>query len=140
MISNAIYGTHVIADEKDNPHQPVATVPSRSNPVSIPESAASNMLLFKVEPEYPRIAKAARVSGIVILHATISKAGDITNLRAICGPQMLQDASIKAVQQWKYRPYIFHGEPVEVETTIRVTFALGDKKKLKFSKDSCPDQ
>jgi protein TonB len=107
---------------------------------AIPESAASNMLLFKVEPEYPRIAKAARVSGIVILHATISKAGDITNLRAICGPQMLQDASIKAVQQWKYRPYIFHGEPVEVETTIRVTFALGDKKKLKFSKDSCPDQ
>jgi protein TonB len=75
-----------------------------------------------------------------MLHATISKAGDITNLRVICGPQMLQDASIKAVQQWKYRPYTVHGEPVEVETTIRVTFTLGDKKKLKFSKDSCPVQ
>jgi protein TonB len=129
MISYAIHGTPAIAD-----------VPHRLNPVLIPEDAASNMLLYKVEPEYPRIAKAARVSGIVMLHATISKAGDITNLRAICGPQLLQDASIKAVQQWKYRPYIFNGEPVEVETTIRVTFTLGDKKKLKFSKDSCPNQ
>jgi len=127
MISYAIHGTPAIAD-----------VPTRLNPVLIPESAAPVMLLYKVEPVYPRIAKAARVSGIVMLHATISKAGDITDLRVICGPQLLQDASIKAVQQWKYRPYIFHGEPVEVETTIRVTFTLGDKKKLKFSKDSCP--
>lgn len=127
MISYVIRGTPAIAD-----------VPNRLNPVLIPEDAASVMLLYKVEPVYPRIAKAARVSGIVMLHATISKAGDITDLHVICGPQMLQDASIKAVQQWKYRPYIFHGEPVEVETTIRVTFTLGDKKKLKFSKDSCP--
>ena len=129
MISYAIHGTPAIAD-----------VPHRLNPVLIPEAAASTMLLYKVEPEYPRIAKAARVSGIVMLHATISKAGDITNVRVICGPQMLQDASIKAVQQWKYRPYTVHDEPVEVETTIRVTFTLGDKKKLKFSKDSCPNQ
>ncbi len=140
MISDAIFCTSVIADEKDNQHQSVATAPSRLKPVFIPEVAASAMMLYKVEPEYPRLAKAARVSGIVMLHATISKAGDIVNLRAICGPQMLQDASIKAVQQWKYHPYIFHGERIEVETTIRVTFELGGKKKLKYSKDSCTDQ
>ena len=50
---------------------------------------------------------------------------------------MLKEASLKAVQEWKYRPYLVRGEPVEVETTTRVTFALGGKKKLPFSKDSC---
>jgi TonB family protein len=135
MVPNAIYSTPVIADEKDNPHQSAPTAP-----VFIPEGVVVGNLLYKVEPEYPRIAKAARVSGIVTLRATISKAGEIENLRVICGPQMLLDASIKAVQQWKYRPYVLHGEPVEVETTIRVIFALGGKKKLKFSEGSCPDQ
>jgi len=60
------------------------------------------------------------------------------NLHAECGPEILQEASIKAVRQWTYKPYLLHGEPVEVETEIRVGFALGDKKKLPFSKDSCP--
>jgi TonB family protein len=140
IVSGAIDCTPLAADEGDNPPPPAANAPSRLDPVFIPEGIAMGMLLHKVEPEFPGIAKAARISGIVTLRATISRAGDIANLRAICGAKILQDASIKAVQQWKYRPYVVHGETVEVETTIRVTFALGGKKKLKFSKDSCPEQ
>jgi len=139
IISVAIDCTPLRAGAADTPNQPPASV-HRSEPVPTPESSALGVPLYKVEPEYPQIAKAARISGIVTLRATISKAGIVTNLRAICGPQLLQDASVKAVQQWKYRPYLVRGEPVEVETTIRVTFALGGKKKLKFSKDSCPEQ
>jgi protein TonB len=139
MIAGAIYCGPGFADEKDNPHSSVATAPSNLKPVLLSEEVAAGFLIQKVDPEYPRLARAARVSGIVTLHAIISKAGDITNLNAICGPQILQEASLKAVQKWKYRPYIMHGEPFEVETTIRVTFTLGDKKKLKFSKDTCPD-
>ena len=96
------------------------------------------MLIHKVTPNYPGIAKAARVSGIVILTATISKTGEILSLHVECGPKVLQEPSLKAVREWKYRPYLLRGEPVEVQTTIKVTFALGGKKKVPFSKDSCP--
>ena len=116
-----------------------ANVPrSDLKPVIIPEDMAVGMLIHKVEPEYPRLAKAARISGIVTLKATISKTGEILDLHIECGPAILQEPSLKAIREWKYRPYLLRGEPVEVQTTIKVTFALGGKKKLPFSKDSCP--
>jgi TonB family protein len=111
---------------------------SDSKPILIPEGMAVGMLIHKVDPEYPRVAKAARISGIVTLKATISKTGEILDLHVECGPAILQEYSLKAIREWKYRPYLSHGEPVDVRTTIKVTFALGGKKKLPFSKDSCP--
>jgi protein TonB len=83
------------------------------------------MLLQKTIPVYPPIAKAARVSGTVVLQATISKAGTIENLRVIGGPAMLQQAAMDAVRQWRYKPYLLNNEPVEVETTVNVIFSLG---------------
>jgi protein TonB len=116
-----------------------ANVPrSASKPVIIPEDIAVGILIHKVNPEYPAKAKKARISGIVTLKATISTTGEILDLHAECGPEGLLEASLKAVREWRYRPYLLSGEPVEVQTTIKFTFALGDKKKLPFSKDSCP--
>lgn len=120
------------------PDTPTIVPRSDLKPVFIPEDMAVGMLIHKVTPKYPGVAKAARISGIVTLTATISKAGEITDLRVVCGPEILRDPSLKAVREWKYRPYLLRGEPIEVQTTIKVTFALGDKKKLPFSKDSCP--
>ena len=77
------------------------------------------------QPIYPPIAKAARVSGTVVLQATISKTGTIENLRVISGPAMLQQAALDAVKTWRYRPYLLNNEPVEVETTVNVIFSLG---------------
>jgi protein TonB len=77
------------------------------------------------QPQYPAIAKAARIQGTVVLQATISKAGTIENLRVISGPPMLQAAATQAVQTWRYKPYLLNGEPVEVETQINVVFSLG---------------
>ena len=77
-------------------------------------------------PQYPAIAKAARIQGIVVLQATISKSGSIQNLRVISGPPMLQQAAMDAVRSWRYKPYLLNGEPVEVETTINVVFNLGE--------------
>jgi periplasmic protein TonB len=118
--------------------KPTNAPPRSSKLVIIPEDVTVGMLIHKVDPEFPKIAKAARISGIVTLKATITKAGDISNLRAECGPELLKESSLKAVREWKYRPYLVRGEPVEVETTIKVRFALGGKKQLPFSKDSCP--
>jgi protein TonB len=83
------------------------------------------MLLNKTTPIYPPIAKAARVSGTVILQATISKTGTIENLRVISGPAMLQQSAMDAVRSWRYRPYMLNGDPVEVETSVNVVFTLG---------------
>jgi protein TonB len=83
-------------------------------------------LLAKTLPQYPAIAKAAHIQGIVVLQATISKTGSIQNLRVISGPPMLQQAAMDAVRSWRYKPYLLNGEPVEVETTINVVFNLGE--------------
>jgi protein TonB len=82
-------------------------------------------LIRKVQPAYPALARSARVQGIVVLQAMISKQGTIENLRILTGHPMLAPAAIEAVRQWRYRPYILNGEPVEVETQITVNFALG---------------
>lgn len=93
--------------------------------IAISGGVAAGMILQKTTPIYPPIAKAARVSGTVVLQATISKTGTITNLRVISGPAMLQESALEAVRQWRYRPYLLNGEPVEVETTVNVIFSLG---------------
>ena len=93
--------------------------------VNISAGVAQGMLLQKTTPVYPPIAKAARVSGTVVLQATISKSGTIENLRVISGPAMLQQAAMDAVKQWRYKPYLLNNEPVEVETTVNVIFSLG---------------
>lgn len=76
------------------------------------------------DPQYPQMAKVAHVQGDVVLQATISKGGTITNLRAVSGPPMLVQAAVDAVKEWRYKPYYLNGEPVEVETTITVKFHM----------------
>jgi len=82
-------------------------------------------LLVKTMPQYPAIAKAARIQGTVVLQATISKNGTIENLHVVSGPPMLQQAAMDAVRSWRYKPYLLNGDPVEVETQVNVVFNLG---------------
>ena len=56
---------------------------------------------------------------------SISSSGIIENLHVVSGPAMLQQAALDAVKTWRYRPYLLNGQPVEVETTVNVIFALG---------------
>lgn len=79
-------------------------------------------------PQYPAIAKAARVQGTVELQATIGTTGAIENLRVISGPPMLQSAAMDAVRTWTYKPYLLNGSPVEVETQVNVVFSLPDSE------------
>jgi len=78
-----------------------------------------------VLPQYPPLARSARIQGSVVLQAVISKEGVIENLRVVTGHPMLVPPAIDAVRQWRYRPYILNNEPVEVETQITVNFGLG---------------
>jgi protein TonB len=81
--------------------------------------------LSGTSPQYPAIAKAARIQGTVVLQATISKNGTIENLRVLSGPPMLVQSALEAVKSWRYKPYLLNGEPVEVETQVNVIFTLG---------------
>ena len=80
-------------------------------------------LIYKPQPMYPPMARAARIQGAVVLRAIISKAGTIENLVVVHGHPMLSAAAIEAVRQWRYRPYVLNGEPIEVETEITVKLA-----------------
>jgi protein TonB len=98
--------------------------PAPAGPVRISSGVAASTVIYKVVPVYPAIALAAGVSGTVVLAATISKAGTIENLRVVSGPPMLQRAAVDAVERWRYRPYMLNGEPVAVETTVKLVFNL----------------
>src|SRR5215469_5177296 len=104
---------------------PVA-VPKIATPqrVRVSSGVSQGLLIRKVPPAYPPLARQARIQGTVILQAQISKTGDIENLTLISGHPMLAPAAIEAVKQWKYKPYLLNGEPVEVDTQVQVNFTL----------------
>lgn len=107
---------------QDHSQQPV--VHQATGPVRVPSTVVEGMLLNKIIPVYPVIAKVTRKEGVVVLQATISAAGTIENLRVLSGEPMLRQAALDAVSQWRYRPYLLNGVPVEVETTVNVVFRL----------------
>jgi protein TonB len=98
--------------------------PMTTGPVRISGFVVEGMLVHRTIPVYPPVARAAGLEGTVVLQATISRAGTIENLRVVSGPLMLQNAAMSAVREWRYRPYMLSGEPVEVETTVNVIFKL----------------
>jgi protein TonB len=102
-------------------------MPAPPRPV-VPQTRVSHMmegnLVRRVQPDYPPLARSARIQGQVLLSAVISKDGAIQNLQVLAGHPMLVRAAVDAVRQWRYRPYILNNEPVEVETRIAVNFSL----------------
>lgn len=81
-------------------------------------------LIEHIKPIYPLLAIQTRTQGVVVLHAIIGKDGEVAELQLISGHPLLVRAAMEAVRQWRYRPTLLNGEPVEVDTTITVTFRL----------------
>jgi protein TonB len=100
---------------------PKAATPQR---VRVSQGVSQGLLIHKVTPQYPPLARQARIQGVVVLQAEIGKDGSIQNLHVVSGHPMLTNAALEAVKEWRYKPYYLNGEPVEVETTINVNFTL----------------
>lgn len=81
-------------------------------------------LVNKVQPQYPPLARQTRISGHVLLHAIIGKNGTVQSLTVVSGHPLLIQSAMDAVRQWRYQPTLLNGEPVEVDTTIDVSFTL----------------
>jgi protein TonB len=99
-------------------------VPVTPQRIRISQGVTKGLLVQRMEPTYPTLAKQARVQGEVVLSAVIDTNGQIQNLQLVSGHPMLVPAAIAAVKQWRYKPYLLNGQPVEVETTITVIFNL----------------
>lgn len=101
-------------------------VPKIATPqrVRVSQGVSTGLLIKKVQPNYPPLARQARIQGTVVLQAEISKEGTIQNLQLISGHPMLAPSAIEAVKQWRYKPYLLNGEPVAVETQVVVNFTL----------------
>lgn len=100
---------------------PKIAVPVRQR---VSTGVMTGLLIRKIQPNYPPLAKQARIQGTVVLQAQISKEGTIENLQLISGHPMLAPAAIEAVKQWRYKPYLLNGEPVAVDTQVIVNFNL----------------
>lgn len=96
----------------------------RSTGQRVPPDAAQTLLVNRVAPVYPPLARQARIQGTVILDVIITKTGEISDVKLVSGHPMLAPAAIEAVRQWRYRPYEKDGEPVDVKTTVQVNFKL----------------
>src|ERR1700733_2918233 len=101
-------------------------------------NVASAKITHLVQPVYPQAAKAAHISGTVVLHCIIAKDGTIMELTYISGPPLLLKAAMDAVHQWTYQPTLLNGKPVEVETTVSVVFTLGGTAPVEFSQQAGP--
>jgi protein TonB len=82
------------------------------------------MLISRVQPIYPQLARQTHTEGTVRFTAIIGRDGSIQNLTLISGHPLLNQAAADAVRRWRYRPTILNGEPVEVVTEIEVHFIL----------------
>jgi len=90
----------------------------------VSQGVMEGLVLKRVQPRYPSQALQMHIQGPVQLQATISKTGDIENLKVVSGDAVLGRSAVEAVRQWKYKPYYLNGDPVQIETQILVNFKL----------------
>jgi len=107
-----------IVDNTGNAPKPILQA------LNVSQGVSQGLLMKKVQPVYPRTALTMHVEGTVQLMATIAKSGDITAIKVLSGPPQLTSAATDAVKQWKYKPYLLNGEPVEIQTQVTVVFRL----------------
>jgi protein TonB len=104
------------------PPPPKAVAPAR---IKQGGNVTAASIITQTRPSYPALARQARIQGSVVLHAIIDKDGNVAQLEVVSGHPLLVQAALDAVRQWRYKPTLLNGDPVEVDTTITVTFTLG---------------
>ena len=108
------------------PPPPPPPKPQAPKRIRVGGQVESARLIFQPKPEYPPLAKMARIQGTVRLDAVISKDGTIQDLKVISGHPLLVKAALDAVQRWRYQPTMLNGDAVEVATEIDVNFTLAE--------------
>lgn len=123
VLGGVIGGALSAASAPPPPPPPKPQTPKR---IRVGGQVESARLIFQPKPEYPPLAKMARIQGVVRLDAVISKDGTIQDLKVISGHPLLVKAALDAVQRWRYQPTLLNGDAVEVATEIDVNFTLAE--------------
>jgi periplasmic protein TonB len=110
-----------MSDNRTPPPAAKALTPPR---IRVSRGIERAKIIYQPEPDYPALAKMARVQGTVRFEALIAKDGTIQDLKVLSGHPLLVQSALAAVQQWRYQPTLLNGQPVEVETEIDVNFTL----------------
>lgn len=97
-------------------------LPAAPSTQRISQGVSDGLLLRRVQPIYPQQAMQMHTQGKVALQATIAKDGSVRNVKVVSGPAILARSATDAVRQWKYKPYLLNGEPIEVQTDININF------------------
>ena len=99
--------------------------PPKATRIKLGGQVVAAKLVAQPQPVYPPLARQARIQGNVVLHAIIDKDGRVGELQVISGHPLLVQSALEAVKNWRYQPTQLNGDPVEVDTTITVSFVLG---------------
>ena len=92
--------------------------------IRVASRVAEANLIHDVAPQYPPEAGRERVEGVVVLVAIIGTDGTVKDVHVESGPSLLAQAAIDAVKQWRYRPYLLNGMPVEIDSRITINFTV----------------
>lgn len=121
-IPGVLFGEGIGAPPTEAPEPP--PLPTKKKPIRIGGNVHASRLVYRVEPEYPELAKRARVSGLVIMQVIVNEGGAVEEVKIVRGHPLLNDAALRAVRQWRYSPYLLNGEPIPVSATVTVKFVL----------------
>ena len=103
---------------------PPIPAPAPVTPIRVGGAIRPPQRIHDVAPRYPTIAQASRVEGVVILEAVIEEDGSVRDVRVLRSKQLLDQAAIEAVRQWRFTPTMLNGQPVPVVMTVTVSFTL----------------
>jgi protein TonB len=121
-VFGGIPGQGIMSGNTPAPAPPKPAAPAR---IKQGGDVTAASIITQTRPAYPPLARQARIQGTVVLHAIIDKDGQVAKLEVVSGHPLLVQSAIEAVQQWRYKPTRLNGDPVEVDTTIQVTFTMG---------------
>ncbi len=98
--------------------------PAPKQPRRVGGDLQAPALIHRVEPAYPPMAVAAKVTGTVILEATVNESGAVTDVKVLRSILLLDQAAIKAVKQWRYQPLVLNGQRVPFILVVTLSFNL----------------
>jgi len=117
-----------------------STPTQKSMRIRVGGNVQQAMRLYQILPTYPDDAKAAHISGTVMLHIVVATDGSVLSLDVISGPPELTKSAMDAVKQWRYRPTLLKHKPVEVDTTVSVNYRLGAPPASEHGTETTPAQ
>jgi periplasmic protein TonB len=106
--------------------RPVAPPPSgKAGPVRVGGRVRPPKAIVQTHPNYPPLARQARVQGQVLVDAILDEQGNVIDMKVVSGPPLLYQAALEALKTWKYEPTYLNEQPIAVEMIVTITFQLG---------------